>query len=499
MSMHNLVQASQLAANKSASAKTPAPRDPNQPTFFFFDYETWGVSPSQDRPCQFAGVRTDSDFNIIGEPLVIYCQPPADYLPNPEAALITGITPQKAMQEGLPEHEFIAQIHAQMATPNTISLGYNNIRFDDEVTRYTLYRNFFDPYEWSWKNGNSRWDLLDVMRTCYALRPDGINWPTNDDGLPSFKLEHLSKANGIEHENAHDAMADVIATIELAKKLKAAQPKLFSYLLSMRDKKKLTELIDIVNLKPLAHVSGMFGVQRSNISWVVPIAWHPINKNAVIVIDLAQDPTPLFELDAEQLRQRLYTKRDDLAPDELPVPLKLVHLNKCPVLAPAKTLTAENAEQIGIDRSACLAHLNQIKAMPQIRETIADVFAQSPDFGDNQDVDSMLYSGFFSPADKAAMTMIRQMPPEQLGELDLQVKDKRIAPLLFRYRARNFPHTLTQAETLKWQAHCFEYYQHHLDEYMLNLENLAHEYENDSKKIAILKAIYDYVGRLTTA
>ena len=211
------------------------PQD-NAPSFFFFDYETWGTSPSLDRPCQFAGVRTDEDFNIIGEPLVIYCRPPIDYLPSPEACLITGITPQTAVNKGLSEPEFIAKIHHELSQPNTCSLGYNNIRFDDEVSRYTLYRNFFEPYGWSWQNGNSRWDLLDVMRAVYALRPEGIEWPKDEEGKPSFRLEKLSQANGIEHENAHDAMADVIATIELAKVVKKAQPKMFNYLLSMRHK-----------------------------------------------------------------------------------------------------------------------------------------------------------------------------------------------------------------------------------------------------------------------
>lgn len=465
----------------------------SQPSFFFFDYETWGVSPAKDRPCQFAGIRTDMDFNIIGEPQVFYCQVPTDYLPNPEASLITGITPQKANQEGLPEYEFIAKIHAQMAMPNTITLGYNNIRFDDEVTRYTLYRNFYDPYAWAWQNGNSRWDLLDVMRTCYALRPDGVNWPENQDGMPSFKLEHLSKANGIEHENAHDAMADVIATIEMAKKLKAAQPKLFNYLLSMRDKKKLAELIDIVNLTPLVHVSGMFGVARSNISWIVPIAWHPTNKNAVIVIDLAKDPRPLLELTSEQIQARLYTKHEDLAPDELPIPVKLVHLNKCPVLAPAKTLTAENAANLNVDREACLANLKLIKANPQIRETLADVFLQERDFGENTDVDTQLYEGFFNPSDRKTMDLIREMTPEKLAIFEPNVADERIAPLLFRYRARNFPHTLSESEMQKWQAHCQDYYASHLDSYMLNLENLVHEHESDERNMKLLKAMYDYV------
>lgn len=470
----------------------------NQPTFFWFDYETWGVNPAVDRPCQFAGVRTDSDFNIIGEPLVIYCQPPKDYLPSPEAALITGITPQKAMQHGLTEPEFIRRIHQEFAKPNTTSLGYNNIRFDDEVTRYTLYRNFYDPYAWSWQNGNSRWDLLDVMRTCYALRPEGIEWPTNEEGLPSFKLEHLSVANGIEHANAHDAMADVIATIELAKKLKQAQPKLFNYLFDMRNKKKVSSLIDIVNLTPLVHVSGMFGTQCANTTWVVPMAWHPVNANAVIMVNLAMDLSPLIELDSQQLKQRLYTKRDDLADDEAPVPVKLTHINKCPILAPAKTLTAENAERIGIDREKCLQNLALLKQHPELREKLIDIFTEEKDAAakHSKDVDSQLYDGFFTPSDRSAMDIIRQTPPEQLASLDISYNDKRIAPLLFRYRARNFYPTLNEAEQQKWAVHCRDYFESRLPDYMLNLENLVHEHENDQQKVSILKAVYHYVEQL---
>ncbi len=470
----------------------------HQPTFFFFDYETWGTSPANDRPSQFAGVRTDEDFNIVGEPLVIYCQPPSDYLPAPEAALITGITPQKAASQGLPEPEFIAKIHAELSKPNTTSLGYNSIRFDDEVTRYTCYRNFIDPYAWSWQNGNSRWDLLDVMRACHALRPEGINWPENEEGFPSFKLEHLSVANSIEHSNAHDAMADVIATIEMAKKLKAAQPKLFNYFFEMRHKRKLNELVDIVNMTPLMHVSGMLGKECQYTSWIVPIAWHPTNKNAVIVADLAKSPQPLIDLSADELRERLYTKHSDLAPDEVPVPLKLVHLNKCPILAPAKTLTAENAGVIGIDREACLANLAIIRQHPEIREKLNELYSVEREYDNKGDVDSQLYDGFFSPADKAAMNIIRESKPEQLGSLDISFNDKRIEPLLFRYRARHYSWTLSEAEQAKWAAHCRDYYEAKLPDYMLNLENLVHEHESDESKIAILKAVYHYVEKLAS-
>ncbi len=470
----------------------------NPPTYFFFDYETWGTSPAKDRPSQFAGVRTDMDFNIIGEPLVIYCQLPSDYLPAPEAALITGITPQKAMAQGLPEPEFIAQIHQELSKPNTTSLGYNSIRFDDEVTRYTCYRNFIDPYAWSWQNNNSRWDLLDVMRACHALRPDGVNWPENEEGFPSFKLEHLSKANGIEHENAHDAMADVIATIELAKKIKAAQPKLFDYFFNMRHKRKLNELVDIVNMTPLMHVSGMLGKECNYTSWIVPIAWHPTNKNAVIVADLAKNPQPLIDLTSDELRTRLYTRHDELAHDELPVPVKLVHLNKCPILAPAKTLTAENAENIGINREQCLANLALIRQHPEIREKLTDLFSVERDYEKSSDVDTQLYDGFFSPADKASMDIIRTTAPEQLAALDITFADKRIEPLLFRYRARNFPWTLDETEQRRWADHCRDFYESKLEDYMLNLENLVHEHESDEKKISILKSVYQYVAKLAS-
>ncbi|WP_313363583.1 exodeoxyribonuclease I, partial [Mixta calida] len=217
----------------------------NQPTFLFHDYETFGKSPALDRPAQFAGIRTDMDFNIIGEPEVFYCQPADDYLPQPEAVMITGITPQLAQARGVTEAEFARRIHALFTVENTCVVGYNNVRFDDEVTRNIFYRNFYDPYAWSWQNGNSRWDLLDVMRACYALRPDGINWPENDEGLPSFKLELLTQANGVEHNNAHDAMSDVYATIAMAKLVKEKQPKLFEFLFRHRTKQKINTLIDI--------------------------------------------------------------------------------------------------------------------------------------------------------------------------------------------------------------------------------------------------------------
>lgn len=469
-----------------------------QPTFLFHDYETFGKSPALDRPAQFAAIRTDMDFNIIGEPEVFYCQPADDYLPQPEAVMITGITPQLARARGVSEAEFAQRIHALFTVENTCVVGYNNVRFDDEVTRNIFYRNFYDPYAWSWQKGNSRWDLLDVMRACYALRPDGIIWPENEDGLPSFKLEQLTQANGVEHSQAHDAMSDVYATIAMAKLVKTRQPKLFDFLFSHRTKQKINTLIDIPQMKPLMHISGMFGALRGNTSWIAPLAWHPDNRNAIIVCDLAGDITPLLELDADALRERLYTPRQQLG--ELPaVPVKLVHINKCPVLAPANTLRPEDAERLGIDRQHCLANLALLRQHAEIREKVVALYAEAEPFTPSQDVDAQLYNGFFSDADRAAMNIIQQTAPANLPALDLTFNDDRITQLLFRYRARNFPGTLDDSEQQRWLQHRREALNsERIETFLLELESLANLHDGDNEKMAQLKALYDYARDLVS-
>ncbi|WP_038822723.1 exodeoxyribonuclease I [Yersinia pseudotuberculosis] len=470
-----------------------------QPTFYVHDYETFGQRPALDRPAQFAGVRTDLDFNLVEEPLVIYCKPADDYLPQPEAVMITGITPQHALANGVNEAEFSRQIHQAFSVPGTCILGYNNIRFDDEVSRNIFYRNFYDPYAYSWQGGNSRWDLLDVMRACYALRPEGIVWPENDDGLPSFKLEHLTKANGVEHLQAHDAMSDVYATIAMAKLVKQAQPRLFDYLYQHRSKHKINALIDIAEMTPLVHVSGMFGAARGNTSWVAPLAWHPENKNAVIMCDLAGDMSPLLELDSDTLRERLYTRRDKLQAQESAIPIKLVHINKCPVLAPAKTLLPENADRLGIDRQRCLQNLQLLRQNPQVREKVVALFAQAEPFAVTGDVDTQLYNGFFSDADRATMKIIQQTEPQNLPALDLTFQDPRLEALLFRFRARNYPNTLNNSEQQRWLQHRREALSpERVQDYVLQLEQFYNQYEDDKEKLALLKALFEYAKGLVS-
>ncbi len=465
-----------------------------QATFYWHDYETWGLSPSLDRPSQFAGIRTDMDFNILGEPDMFYCKLADDYLPKPEPAIITKITPQITQSQGLLEYEFAKRINQQFTQSNTCVVGYNTIRFDEEFSRHLFYRNFYDPYEYSWKNSNSRWDIIDLVRAAYALRPEGIVWPTNDEGLPSFRLELLTKANGISHEQAHDATSDVYATIAMAKLIKQKCPKLFNYYFELRNKNKVKDLIDVDGIKPLVHVSGMFGAVKSNLGIVAPIAWHPTNTNAVAVIDLSQNLTPLLELSADEIRSRLYTKRDDLG-DKLPIPLKLVHINKCPFLATEKVLLPENAQRLGIDKKVCDENLSLLHQNPQIAAVVTEVFQQESVFDNKGNVDAMLYAGFFSFEDKKAFAIIHKTKPEQLAELELTLSDERFDDLFFRYRARNFPETLNQDEQQQWD----EYKQSVFDpDYFDNLELFAEQYKQDKQNRQIIDSLREYAEMIVS-
>lgn len=410
-----------------------------------------------DRPAQFAGVRTDYDFNIIDDPLIIYCKPAADVLPHPDACLITGITPQLAEQQGIAESQFIQLIHEQLAQPNTCTLGYNSLRFDDEVTRNTLYRNFYDPYAREWQNGNSRWDIIDVARAARALRPTGIHWPQDETGRPSFRLEQLTEANGIAHEAAHDALSDVYATIAIAQLIKKAQPKLYQFLFQHRVKTKASELLQVGSFNPVVHISGKYLATKNCLSIVLPLCKHPTNNNGVIVYDLSVDPAPLLSLSVEEIQQRIFTATVDLPEGVERIPLKTVHINKCPVLAPISVIKPEDAQRLSLDLALCRATIEKIKAAIDLPEKIAAVFSDNHQTDPDLDPDLAIYSGgFFSDTDKQKMTKIRVMSQEQMCDVKFNFQDPRLPEMLFRYRARNFPETLTTDDQLRWKQFCID-------------------------------------------
>ncbi|MFK7864480.1 MAG: exodeoxyribonuclease I [Pseudohongiellaceae bacterium] len=466
-------------------------------TLYWYDFETFGADPRRDRASQFAGIRTDENLNIIGDPLVIYCQPADDFLPNPVACLITGISPQHAKNEGLTEAEFISQIHKEFSEPNTCVVGYNSIRFDDEVTRQLLYRNFYDPYEREWKNGNSRWDIIDMVRLCAATRPEGINWPKKENGSNSFRLEELTVANGIEHADAHDALADVIATIKIAKLIKEKQPKLYDYSYELRVKKKVQSQINLDTRKPVLHVSMLYSALRGCLAVVMPLCMHPSNSNGIVVYDLRIDPSQWIDLPVEEIRKRIFTRSEDLPEGVERIPLSTIQLNKCPLVASLSVLPEQKLAQYEIDLETCRQHwkiLNESQALgPKIADVLSEDFSKS-----ELDPDYMIYSGgFFSDNDKALMKTIRATKASDLGRLDMPFRDKRLSEMFFRYRARNFPASLTKEERDRWDEFRLERLLDSDNQRMFN-DAMTEAYErlsvsNDQQQAEVLENLQHWV------
>ena len=420
-------------------------------TFFWHDYETSGADPKRDRPLQFAGIRTDWELNEVGEAVVHWCRPARDTLPHPEATLITGITPQDAEARGTTEAEFAARVHEALSERGTCAAGFNSIRFDDEFTRHLLYRNLFEPYGREWENGNSRWDLIDLARMAYALRPTGIEWPLRPDGAPSFRLQDLTAANGLAHESAHDALSDVRATLGLARLLRARQPRLFNWFLALRDKQKARGLLDWVQHTPVLHVSQRYPAARGCIAIVAPIAPVPDRPNEVVVFDLSQDPADLVALDPDGIRDRLYTPAADLPEGVSRIALKVVHANRSPALAPISVLEGVDLARIGLDVERARRHVQVLRDARGIADKLRVVYTREAG-APARDVDLALYDGFLPDADRAILPEVRATPPEQLASLARHFRDPRYPELLFRYRARNFPDTLDTAERERWDA-----------------------------------------------
>lgn len=474
-------------------------------SFFWHDYETFGRVPRRDRPSQFAGVRTDADLNEIGTPVMHFCQPAPDFLPDPEAVLLTGILPQQALQQGLPEHQFAAAIERELAQDGTVGVGYNSIRFDDEVTRHLFWRNLIDPYAREWQNGCGRWDLLDVVRCCWALRPEGIQWPVHTTGemagRPSFKLEHLTAANGLVHEAAHDALSDVRATIAMARLIKTQQPRLWDFCLKLR--KKDAVAAEIGAGRPFVHLSGMYPVERGCLALVWPLAPHPTNKNELIVWDLAQDPRGLAGLDAEAVRRRLFMKQSELdaaGQGETRLPIKTIHINKSPIVIGNLKTLGDAAERWGLDVSLAMLHAEQAAALGlQLQALWPQVFAREAP-AEAPDVDEDLYGGFVGNDDRRTLQRLRELNPTQLAAKRVAFSDGRLEELLFRYRARNFTDTLSEDERQRWEMHRAERLHEGrggaltLATYFERIDALAEaaDTSGDERAQELLAALYDY-------
>ena len=436
-----------LRAFESRSVHLPGDTE----SIYWYDFETTGIDSIADRPLQVAGIRTDHDLNELDDSaLNLFCRPGNDVVPDPDALLVTGILMSEVLQQGLGEWEFTRKLLAEFSQPNTCVAGFNNLRFDDEFMRQLLYRNFHDPYAREWRNGNSRWDVIDLFRAAYALRPDGFNWPKKPDGNPSFRLEDLARANDIPHVDAHDALADVRTTIAVTRMLKSAQPRLFQFSFGLRDKRAVLAQLYPLGKAPVVHVSSMYPASRHCLAVVAPLCQHPTNNNSIICFDLAQSPEALTTLNPSELAERLFTKSDQLKPGEDRIALKTIQINKSPFVAPIATLTDAICEKLELNLAQATDRMRQINSSPGIVEKLHEVFSQRQ-FDESEDPDDQLYNGgFASDTDRSVMAEVLASSKENLSALTGRFQDARYDEMLFRYRGRNFPETLSVEELTRW-------------------------------------------------
>ena len=442
-------------------------------TFFFYDLETSGLNPRQDCIMQFAGQRTEMNLEPIGEPYNLLVALNDDTLPSPDALMVTGITPQKTVEEGYTEAQFARMLSEEIFTPETIAVGFNNIRFDDEFIRHLLWRNFHDPYEWSWKDGRSRWDLLDVVRLTRALRPEGINWPLDDKGEPSNRLELITSANGIAHENAHDALADVTALIAVTKLIKQKQPQLYDYLLKMRDKKVVQQLVNVDDKKPFVYASGRYDKEFAKTTVAFPLTTS--RNGGVVVYDLRYDPTPFVGLSAEELSAKIFASWEERqAEDFVKLPVKELQYNRCPAAAPLGVLEqGDGWRKISLDLKTVQEHQHILLNHPDFAEKLRSIVENKPAFKKLPDPEAQLYDGFLHDRDRLRVEAVRNADERELADFHPEFQDERLAPLLLHYKARNFPRSLSEDDLTQWEAWRARHLQAQLPQFMASLQRLA--------------------------
>ncbi len=420
-------------------------------TFFFYDLETSGLNPRHDRIMQFAGQRTTLDFEPIGEPFNILVTLNDDTLPSPDALMVTGITPQQTQADGMSEADFARLLVNEVFIEDTITVGFNNIRFDDEFIRALFWRTFNDPYEWAWRDGRSRWDMLDVVRMTRALRPDGIEWPVVD-GKESNRLEFLTKINGIDHFRAHDALSDVEALIAVTKLIKQKQPQLYEHLLTYRDKKKIAELVNLEDKKPFVYVSGQYSSDHHKATVAFPFA--PGRNSSVIVYDLRHDPTPFLKLSVNELAKIFFAPWEERQKEGfVKLPVKEMQYNRAPAVAPVGVLEREDGwARIGLSEQTIAKHRAVLLGSPEFAENIRSLFEGRPEFAKEKDPEAQLYEGFVPDVDKLRIEKVRHADQNTLADLHPEFTDERLSDLLLHYKARNYPKSLAEDEVVAWES-----------------------------------------------
>ena len=253
--------------------------------YVFYDTETTGIETTFDQILQFAAIRTDDDLNEL-ERFNIRCRLLPHIIPSPIALQVTHVTPSMLTDSALPSHyEMVRQICDTLLewSPATF-IGFNSMSFDENLLRQALFQTLHPPYLTN-TNGNARSDALRVAHAASVYTPDAMVVQTNDRGRQVFTLDRLAHANGYNYDDAHEAMADVEATIYMVRLIRDRAPGVWKAMDRATTKNAVKDYVATESLFSLTE--SYFG---QTYSWLVTACGqNPKDAGQLSVFDLSFD------------------------------------------------------------------------------------------------------------------------------------------------------------------------------------------------------------------
>ena len=401
--------------------------------YVFYDFETTGISPAFDQPLQFGAVLTDAQFNEIDR-VELRCKLAPHIIPSPYALVVTGLSPEQIVDPALPElFEFSQSIMDLIDrwTPATW-IGYNSMKFDEEVLRQTLYQNLQPNIYATQTNGNSRMDMLTVVYAVWCRNRKLLNWPTNTYGGTSFKLDQLAPQNGFGTHNAHDALGDVEATLHLARMISKGDHSLWSSFLFNRNKRSI--LRKLGEFPPVAIVSRDGSAPPKTYIGCF-CGTLPGNTSSAVFFNLqAGDPEVIGSSD-EKLNLNLAEGASKIT-FSLPI-------NKTPAIFSIHDPAREHVERAGV-----------IAKSPSLRATFlhsASALFSNDKAPDAVPVEKQIYGKFYSNSDRALLQEFQSSDWISRRKIVNLFEDARLRQLGRRLIAYYRKDLLTEREAMQFK------------------------------------------------
>lgn len=382
-------------------------------SFVFYDTETTGTHTAFDQILQFAAIHTDEELNEI-ERFEIRCRLLPHIVPSPAAMRVTGVKVSQLTDRTLPTHyEMMCRIRQKLLewTPSTF-LGYNTIKFDENLLRQAFYKTLHPLYLTN-SSGNSRTDIMRIAQAASVYAPGALVIPNSTDGKPIFKLDRLAPANGFAHENAHEALADVEATLHIARLISERSPDVWSSFMRFSTKAAVADYVS--NEQTFCLTEFYYG---DAYSWLVsPLGVNSTNSSEIYVFNLGVDPGSLSSLSNTELLARL---------DTSPKPVRTVRANAAPMIFSLEDAPS-TASGKSLSQEELARRVNVLESDLELRKRLTAAYEQTKqEWATSAHVEEQIYSGFYQWADQERLEAFHTLEWEERKELLEEFEDQRL-------------------------------------------------------------------------